>query len=135
MRVRITEAEAKRCGIAVPKGGAKSKAPKKGDAAADAVIAWCKQNGFPVPKRELMFAEGRRWRFDLAWTLLDIANPLAVEVNGGGWVNGRHNRGSSLEAEYEKLAHAAALGWRVIPVTYAQLNRGDLWPLLKMALT
>ena len=116
---------------------AKLKLPTKGELAADAVVAWCKRNGFPEPTREMLFAEnvGRKWRFDLSWSLLVIDRPLAVEINGGGWVNGRHNRGSSLEDEYEKLAHAAALGWRVIPVTHKQLNRGELWPLLKMALT
>ena len=123
----------------------KVKLPTKGDLAADAVVAWCVKNGYPSPMREHRFCDDRRWRFDLAWDVMIPATyklpgplprrvALAVEINGGGWVGGRHNRGSSLEAEYEKLAAAAALGWRVIPVTYAQLNRGDLWPLLAMAL-
>ena len=111
------------------------KLPTKGDLAAEAVIAWCKKNEYPEPKREYLFAGGiaRKWRFDLAWPL--IAEPLAVEVNGGGWINGRHNRASSLEAEYEKLSHAAALGWRVMPVTYGMLDRGELWPMLVIALS
>ena len=111
----------------------RAKLPTKGQLAALAVADWCKRNGHPEPNTEYLFAGGldRRWRFDLAWPLL--ASPIAVEINGGGWVNGRHNRGSSLEAEYEKLAHAAALGWRVIPVTYGQLDRGELWTWLTMA--
>lgn len=112
------------------------KLPTKGELAAQTIIEWCEREGLPVPRTEYLFANGiaRKWRFDLAWPLLG-ESPLAVEVNGGGWVNGRHNRGSSLEAEYTKLSHAAALGWRVIPITYAQLQRGDLWPLLRMALS
>jgi len=118
------------------------KLPTKGQQAADAIIAWCQRQGLPIPVREHYFAKPRKWQFDLAWSYLPECRELhpdrvllAVEINGGGWVNGRHNRASSLEAEYEKLSHAAALGWRVIPVTYAQLNRGELWPLLEMALT
>lgn len=111
------------------------KLPSKGELAALTVIDWCKKHGHPLPKPEYLFAGGieRKWRFDLAWPLL--AFPLAVEINGGGWVEGRHNRGSSLEDEYEKLATAAALGFRVMIATHKMLERGDVWPLLEMALS
>jgi hypothetical protein len=102
----------------------------KGAIAAQCVIAWCHQHGLESPATEYRFCPERRWRFDLAF----LTAKLAVEINGGGWINGRHNRGSSLEAEYEKLGHAAALGWRVIPVSYRQLSRGDLFTLLSGAL-
>lgn len=60
--------------------------------------------------REHKFHPTRRWRFDLAW----VHCKLAVEVNGGIYVNGRHNRGAALESEYEKLNAATELGWAVL---------------------
>jgi len=131
--LRLSASDAKRLGIAGHKAKT-AKKPTKGGLAAEAVIDWCKRNGYPVPKTEyrFAFAIGREWRFDLAFPML--AEPLAVEINGGGWVSGRHNRGSSLEAEYEKLSNAAVLGWRVILATYAQLKRGELWGWLEAAL-
>jgi hypothetical protein len=105
----------------------------KGNLAALAVSDWCKRRKLPSPTPEHYFAKeelGRKWRWDLAW----VDAKLAVEINGGGWVNGRHNRASSLEAEYEKLSHGATMGWKVILVTYGMLDRGELWPLLERAL-
>ena len=40
----------------------------------------------------------RRWRSDLAWP--DVR--VALEIDGGTWVNGRHNRASSIFKEMEK---------------------------------
>lgn len=40
--------------------------------------------------REHRFHPARRWRFDFAWPEL----LFAVEVEGGIWTGGRHNRGS-----------------------------------------
>jgi len=51
----------------------------------------------------------RDWRFDFAF----IDDKIALEVNGGTWRNGRHNRGSSIRDEYTKLNAASLLGWRV----------------------
>jgi hypothetical protein len=132
MGIKLSTRDAKR----LLKNGAKVKPsplPSKGKLAALAITDWCKRSGYPKPWPEHYFARdiGRLWRFDLCWAVQRVA----VEINGGGWVQGRHNRGSSLEAEYEKLQNAAALGWRVIPVTHKQIESGALWPILELALS
>ncbi|MGI0119640.1 hypothetical protein [Zooshikella sp. RANM57] len=43
----------------------------------------------PKPETEYIFHPSRCWRFDFAWP----DRKLAVEVEGGGWSNGRHTRG------------------------------------------
>lgn len=72
------------------------------------------------PILEHRFHETRRWRFDLAF----ISEKLAVEVDGGGWINGRHSRGGGIEADCEKYAEAMKLGWRVLRVTPKQVQNG-----------
>lgn len=74
----------------------------------------------PQPTREHRFHPERRWRFDLAWPALRVA----VEVDGGAWVGGRHTSGAGFEADCEKLSVAAANGWRVLRVTPRHVNDG-----------
>ncbi|WP_163833265.1 PDDEXK family nuclease [Spartinivicinus ruber] len=65
--------------------------------------------GIPQPTREYRFHPVRRWRFDFAW----VDQKIAVEVEGGGWVNGRHNRGKGFASDMEKYHEAMILGWHV----------------------
>lgn len=81
-------------------------------------IKWLK---LPTPDREYRFHTERRWRFDFAWPLV----LLAVEVEGGSWVNGAHTRGKHFEADCEKYNEALCLGWRVLRVTPAQITSGE----------
>jgi hypothetical protein len=92
----------------------------------DAVRHYCLTKRYPEPTAEVRFHESRRWRFDCSWP----ARVVAVEFMGGVYSGGRHVRGKGYSDDCEKLATAAAMGWRVLPVTTEQLNRGDLWPLL-----
>lgn len=39
---------------------------------------------------------------------------IALEVQGGIFVNGRHSRGAALLKEWEKLNTAAEMGFRII---------------------
>lgn len=66
-----------------------------------------------TPTREFRFHPERRWRFDFAFP----DDKLAVEVEGGIWANGRHNRGSGFEGDCAKYNEAMLAGWRVIRVT------------------
>ncbi|NYZ70022.1 hypothetical protein H0A36_28820, partial [Endozoicomonas sp. SM1973] len=59
----------------------------------------------PKPVTEYKFHPKRRWRFDFAWP----DKKLAVEVEGGGWVNGRHNRGQGFANDMEKYHEAMDL--------------------------
>jgi len=84
----------------------------------------------PVPEREYRFCE-RRWRFDFAF----IANSTAVEVEGGSWVYGAHQRPQKFRKDCEKYNEAALLGWLVLRVTGDMIEDGTAIELLKRALT
>lgn len=73
----------------------------------------------PTPEREVRFDATRKWRFDFAW----IADKVSVEIDGGAYVNGRHNRGRGFESDHEKLNAAQAQGWKVFKFTPQMLKR------------
>ena len=76
------------------------------------------------------FWPGRLWRFDFALLL----HRIAIEVQGGTWSNGAHARGSGIENDAEKAAHAAIAGWRLIPVTGNQIKSGKAIAWIKQAM-
>lgn len=76
--------------------------------------------GCPDPIAEYPFTPSRRWRFDFAWPDYKIA----LEIDGGVWVHGRHNRGSGYENDIEKYNAAAILGWAVLRATGATVRSG-----------
>ena len=65
----------------------------------------------PAPTSQHRFHDERKWRFDFAW----IEWKLAVEIQGGSFVQGGHNRGAQQAKDYEKQREAVRLGWRVLP--------------------
>lgn len=81
-------------------------------------IRWLK---LPEPESEYHFARPRKWRFDLCWP----ERHLAVEVEGGGFIGGRHSQGVGLAKDTEKYNEALLLGWRVLRVTPAQITSGE----------
>jgi very-short-patch-repair endonuclease len=95
------------------------------------VTAVCDLESWPRPEAELRFHSTRRWRFDLAWP----THKLAVEVQGGVFVQGRHSRGAAQVADMEKLNAAQLAGWRVLQVTPKQITDGTLIGLLRQAFT
>jgi len=84
----------------------------------------------PTPERELRFDESRRWQFDFAWP----APMVAIEVEGGQWVRGRHNRPQGFEADCEKYNAAALAGWTVLRVTGGMVRDGRAAALAAIAL-
>src|SRR4051812_26009325 len=84
----------------------------------------------PVPAREFVFAPPRRWRFDFAW--LDRA--LAVEVEGGIFMAGRHSRGAGFRADAEKYNTATLMGWRVLKFTDREIKTGEALTWIQRAL-
>ena len=72
------------------------------------VTAWLASLGIPAPEYEHAFHPTRKWRFDLAWP----AERVFLEVDGGIWIGGGHNRGAQLLKDWEKRNAATVMGWR-----------------------
>jgi hypothetical protein len=89
-------------------------------------------HGLPGGMVEYRFAPPRRWRWDLCWP--DRHLLVAVEVNGGLWVRGRHSRAKGAEADYCKNAAGILLGWRVFWCSTEQLNSGLVWEWVRKAM-
>lgn len=88
---------------------------------------WAKQVGLPVPEREYRFHPTRKWRFDYCWPLQKVA----LEIEGGVFVRGRHSRGMGMLKDMEKYNHAAVLGWRVIRCQPKDVSSPKLIALLQ----
>jgi very-short-patch-repair endonuclease len=84
----------------------------------------------PEPEREYQFHDKRRWRFDFAYP--DCM--LAIEIEGGQWIHGRHNRGAGLERDAEKYNRAALMGWRVLRFTTSMVEDGRALNVIEEAL-
>jgi very-short-patch-repair endonuclease len=65
----------------------------------------------PKPVMQHKFHPTRKWRWDFCWP----EQLLAVEIQGGSFVGGGHNRGPQQQKDYEKQRAAVSLGWRVLP--------------------
>lgn len=64
------------------------------------------------PVAEFRFLETRKWRFDYAIPCLKVA----IEVEGGSWIGGRHTSPKGFEADMEKYNTAESLGWHVLRI-------------------
>ena len=103
----------------------------------EALLIQIKAFKLPMPEREYRFAahyvglgNGVRerlkqaklhdWRFDFAWPDL----MWAVEVDGGGFINGRHNRGVGFQNDLDKSHAAQEIGWNLYRCSGAMINSG-----------
>lgn len=97
----------------------------------ESTLTWqMRVDNLPEPQTEYRFDDARRWRFDFAWP----DRRLAVEVNGGEWSEGRHNRAGGMAADYEKLNAATIAGWRVLQFTGSQVRDGTAVDTIRRAL-
>jgi len=71
-------------------------------------------------QREYRFHPVRKWRFDFAFP----DQRLAIEIDGGGWVGGRHSRGYGIESDCDKYNSAVLLGWRILRFTGKHVRNG-----------
>ena len=101
------------------------------------LAAQLEQAGIPF-EREYRFAPPRRWRADfrvLTW-MPSTWTPaqLLIEIDGGGWIGGRHSTGKGIEDDCEKTTAAAIRGYRVIRCTPAQVDDGRALSWIRQAL-
>lgn len=89
----------------------------------------------PEPDRDYRFHSTRKWAFDFAWP--NEMEPgvgfklIAVEVEGGTFIAGRHSRGKGYEEDCIKYAEALIMGWRVLRVTTDMVEDGRAIALLR----
>lgn len=125
--MRLSNAQAKRLGLVIPKAKSGSVIQKPLPYAE--VELYCQAHGLPLPKREHQFHPVREWCFDFAWP----EQKLALEIEGVLWQGGggRHQRVAGYEEDCEKYTEAVALlGWRLIRATPKMLRSGWLWSIL-----
>ena len=79
---------------------------------------------------EYKFHPIRKWRFDFA-----LSKGIAVEVDGGIWISGRHNRGTGMEADMEKCNEGLLMGWRVLRFSTGMVKSGEAIAVIKRAMT
>lgn len=82
----------------------------------------CRAFDLPEPVAEFRFHPDRRWRFDYAWP----DRKVAVEIDGGVWIQGRHNHPTGYLRDMEKLNAAAELGWRVLRFATGKVDMAQL---------
>jgi len=80
--------------------------------------------------KEHRFHPTRRWRFDFAWPALLVA----VEVHGGVFVQGHHNRGKGFCDDREKAAEAQLLGWIILEVAEPHIRSHQALDWIRRAL-
>lgn len=72
-------------------------------------------------RQRLADADLKDWRFDFAWPDL----MLAVEVEGGAWIGGRHNRGTGFLEDLKKYGAAQRLGWTIYRTAGELIKSGE----------
>ena len=85
------------------------------------LLLWRIAAGPPL-EREVRFHPSRRWRADFA----HLPSRTLIEIEGGIYVNGRHNRAAGFAADLEKYLEATLAGWRVVRLGPSQLNQENL---------
>jgi len=74
--------------------------------------------------QEHKFRPDRNWRLDFA----DPETRVAVEIDGGEFMRGAHNRGVRMARDYEKRNTAATMGWTIFQLTGKMVqHEGNRW--------
>ena len=92
------------------------------------MLSQIKGAGISEPESEYPTGFGKP-RFDFAWP--DIK--LAIEVEGGTFIKGRHSRGTGYAKDAAKYNMAALNGWIVMRVTTDMIQSGDAIKFVLMA--
>jgi len=76
--------------------------------------------GLPLPQCEVSFHARRKWRIDYFWPEFR----LAVEIQGGMFIKGRHVTGTGSVGDMEKFNHLTLCGIRLLCFTPRQVKSG-----------
>ena len=95
------------------------KSQKESKLESDFLIVWKWLANTAPPESEVRFHPERRWRFDFAF----IEQKIAIELEGGIWIGGRHQTGKGFQGDCEKYNQATILGWRVLRYTADDINQ------------
>ena len=91
------------------------------------LMLWQLAKGPPL-EREFRFHAERRWRADFA----HLPSRTLIEVEGGIWIQGRHNRAAGFNADLEKYLAAGLLGWRVFRLGTEQITMENITRLIPL---
>ena len=91
------------------------------------LIQLCKLEGLPRPVREFRFCPDRKFRLDYAF----VPQKLAVEIEGGIWIQGRHTRGFGFLNDMTKYNLLAINGWSLLRFTPGMVNSGEAIGVIK----
>jgi very-short-patch-repair endonuclease len=70
----------------------------------------------------------RKWRADFA----HLDSRTLIEIEGGIYINGRHNRPAGFAADLEKYFEASLAGWRVVRLGQKELTLEHLERLVAL---
>jgi len=70
--------------------------------------------------REYRAIPGRKFPYDFAF----VSEKILIEIQGGTYMNGAHNRGVGINRDCEKAQLAVIHGWRLLPFDTKQVKSG-----------
>lgn len=90
-------------------------------------VLWNRLGG-PELEAEFKFHPARKWRFDF----VHHQSKIAVEIEGGQFCQGRHQRPLGFEMDCEKYNAAIMLGWRVFRLTGKMITSDNLTEIMSL---
>jgi very-short-patch-repair endonuclease len=90
-------------------------------------LLWQQLSG-PELEKEFRFHPVRKWRADFA----HLGSRTLIEIEGGIYINGRHNRPAGFAADLEKYFEASLAGWRVVRLGPKELTLEHLERLVAL---
>lgn len=94
---------------------------------ADTLALHMAAHRLPLAIRDYRAIPDRKFLCDLAWPEIK----LAVEVDGGEFMRGRHSRGAGMASDCEKQNLLVFAGWRCLRFTGGQVRDGSAIATLK----
>jgi hypothetical protein len=76
----------------------------------------------PEVAKRLGIAQWTAWDYCRSGILPHIPSRTLIEIEGGIWISGRHNRGVGFITDIEKYNDAALTGWRVFRLANVHLT-------------